>query len=281
MKTILLLLSLATTLGATAQKVLNNATLKITMETVIESSGDEGGGPFGRGPMETNYQITLKDSMQKIVTKSNFANSITINDNTTGITTNLNEGQGEKTGYTLTREDKLAQKQRQDSVRKAQEQNKDDNEGAGGQRVVRLNMAAANIKNIDYTTEAKVVNKIDCKKAIVTTANKDGVETKIIVWYSDAHKLPKGVWQQRMGLMLDTFNGLPVQFETVRTMAINGNEMTSTTTYNVTEIKTDATIDDKEFALPKGYKMKTYAEYIKDNPNGGGFGGRGVIRIGG
>ncbi len=263
-----------------AQTVLNNAIVKIKMETASDNSGGDGEGMQMRmGNSETDIKVYLKDSLSKVELNNNFMNSININDRKTGVTTNLMESQGEKTGYTQTQAEREAFRLRMDSIRKAQQ-----GVGGGGEPgVVRVRMGGpSNVKNIEYVEETKTINKINCKKAIVTIANEEGKESKITLWYTTDYALPKGVVIGGAGggrgmMNFKDLKGMPVQYETVNTININGNEMTMTTTYEVTEIKLNATLEEKDFAIPKGYKVKTYEEWIKDNPNGRPGGG--VIRM--
>jgi hypothetical protein len=260
-----------------AQMVLNNAVLKIKMETVRDNSGDSEGMQMRIGNSETDIKVYLKDSLSKVELNNNFMNSINVTDRKTGVTTNLIESQGEKTGYTQTPAEREAFRLRMDSIRKAQQEGEGNEPG-----VVRVRMGGpSNVKNIEYIEEAKVINKINCKKAIVTTANDEGKESKITLWYTTDYALPNGVIIGGAGgrgmMNFKDLKGMPIQYETINTMNFNSNEMTLTTTYEVTEIKLNAILEDKDFAIPKGYKVKTYEEWIKDNPSGRPGGG--IIRM--
>jgi hypothetical protein len=261
-----------------AQTVLNNAIIKIKMETIRDNSGDSEGMQIRMGNSETDIKVYIKDSLSKVELKNNFMNSINISDRKTGVTTNLTESQGEKTGYTQTQAEREAFRVRMDSIRKAQQ-----NAGGDEPGVMRVRMSGpANVKNIEYIEEAKVINKVNCKKAIVTTANDEGRESKITLWYTTDYALPKGVvigGAGSRGMMnFKDLKGMPIQYETTTTMNLNGNDMIMTTTYEVTDIKLNATLEDKDFSIPKGYKVKTYEEWVKDNPNGMPGGGRFMIR---
>jgi hypothetical protein len=262
-----------------AQTVLNNAIVTMKMETVSEGGGDG----FQMPPNETEMKVYIRDSMSKIELTNNFMHSITLMDKLTGISTNLMEMQGEKTGYTQSNEDREAFRLRMDSIRKAQQEaSGSGGDGGPGRMVIRMG-GNTTVKNIDYIEETKVINGINCKKAIVTTANEEGVESKITVWYTEDFVIPRGVNIAGRGMMnFENLKGMPVSYETIRTMNFNGNEISMITTFQITDIKKDAKIEDKEFALPKGYKIKTYNEWIKDNPNGMPGGGmRMMIRGGG
>ena len=259
---------------AQAPKVLNY--LKATTETIRE-------GGDGDMPMMPNTGTTitamLKDSMYRLDIKSAFFNNTTITNTTTGSSITITEMQGEKNAFIQTKEEKAEQKRRQDSIRKAREQNGEP-AAEPGRNVVRAGGGIGTIKLITYTADVKVINKINCKHAIVTTVNNDGEESKIMVWYTDEYTLPKEVSLStgRGGMAnFGDLKGIPVSYETKRVININGNEMIMTNVFEIQEIKTDAVIADKEFSLPKGIKVKTYAEYLKDNPNG--MGGQNVIRM--
>jgi hypothetical protein len=277
MKLIVLAFTLCFAAVLNAQSVLNNVIIKAKMETVREGGNDDDGGMRMMGNNETEMAIYIRDSMTKVTTRNAFMNNITITDKATGISTILTESQGEKSGYAQTAADREAYRLRMDSIRKAQQEN--GGEGGPGRMVIRMGGGANKVKNIEYVEETKVINTINCKKAIVTSVDNENVESKVTVWYSDAYVLPKGLTGMRM-MNFGDLKGLPIMYETSRTMNIGGNELTMVTTYQVTEIKANATIEDKEFAIPKGYKIKTYSEWIKDNPNGMQGGGR-VFRIGG
>jgi hypothetical protein len=267
---------------AFGQQVLNKAVIKAKIETTTDNSGMGDGG--GGGAMvqmagnETDIKIYIKDSLRKVVTENNFMNNIIITDGNTGISTSLTESGGEKNGYTQTREERDMQRKRMDSIMKARENGEGDN-GGGGRVVVRMG-GASNVVSIDYTEEAKEINKIKCKKAVVTTKKQDGSLQKIDVWYSPDYVLPAGVSMGRGGLNLSELKGLPVMYETVNTINIGNGEMTMTSHYEISKLELNTEIADKEFAIPKGYTIKTYQEYIKDNPDGMP-GMRRMIRVGG
>jgi GLPGLI family protein len=246
-----------------AQKVLNNAIIKATSETQMESDG-ESNGMMMRGPGETKIKITLKDSMSRVDVNSDFANNITIMDRLTKTMTNLTESQGEKTGYTTTEAERAEQKKRIDSITKASA----DAPRPPGAMVVRMG-GQTNVKNIEYVAETKTINGFICKKAIITTTNNEGEESKVDVWYTDAYMIPANVLQSvRMIMNFGNLAGLPIQYVTQRKISAMNNEITMTTTFTITEVKENATIEAKEFEVPKGYKVKTYEQYIKDNPDG-------------
>jgi hypothetical protein len=256
--------------GALAQQVLNNAIIKMKVETTSENAGGgDGGGPqIQIGGGETTIKVLLRDSMRKSQTESNVMNNITLYDGSKGITTVLTETMGERTGYMQTREEQADQRRRMDSANKARAEAAQNGSG-GGPMMVRIGGGGSSVVKVEYTDAAKVINKIDCKKAIVTAKKTDGSEVTFDVWYSPDYKMPSGWGKTRM-IDLSEIKGMPVMYELVNVINMGGNEITMTMHFEVTGLELNAKIADKEFELPKGYKIKTYAEYIKDNPDGGG-----------
>lgn len=263
-----------------AQQVLTNAIIKAKFETATDNPGmGDGSGPvIQMAGNDTEIKAFLRDSLRKVEVKSNFMNMITLYDGKTGVSTILTESMGEKTAYTQTEAQKAEQRRRQDSIVKARE-NADGGEGGPGRMVLRMG-GTEKVTDIAYTEETKVINTINCKKAVVSTQGNDGEVKKIDVWYSPDYKLPVGVSLSRSGLNLSGLNGLPVLFERSNAINMGGAEITMTTRFEITSIEIGKTIDDKEFAIPKGYKVKTWEEYLKDNPDGGP-GMRRTIRVGG
>lgn len=278
MKKVLLLLLASLPAALIAQQPFTNAIVKITMETSTDNSGGggDGGGPvFQMAGQETEIVAYMKDSMRKVVIKNNFMNSITIYDGKTGVSTILTETMGEKTGFTQNEAQRLEQRRRSDSIMKARES---EESGTGGMRVMRVGAGTDKVVDITYTEETKTINKINCKKAVLTTQNSEGVQKKTEVWYSPDYSMPAGVNIGRGGLTFSGFRGLPVMYDQVNVLNLNNSEMTMTTHYEVKSIETGKTIDDKEFTIPKGYTIKTWDEYIKENPDGPGM--RRTIRFG-
>lgn len=261
-----------------AQQPLNNAIVKVKMETSTDNTGGggDGGAVFQMAGQETEMTAYIKDSMRKVVIKNNFMNNITIYDGKTGTSTILTESMGEKTGFTQNEAQRQDQRRRTDSIIKAQSE--ESGGGQGGRMTIRIGGGQEKTIDIAYTEETKLINKINCKKAVITTQNNEGVQKKIDVWYSPDYTLPAGVNIGRGAMNFSGLKGMPVLYEQANVMNFNGNEMTMTTRYEVTSIETAKTIDDKEFAVPKGYTIKTWDEYIKENPEGPNM--RRAIRIG-
>jgi hypothetical protein len=271
MKKCFLLIFCAMPFAIQAQQVLTNAVVKARIETSSDNSG-AGSGDGGGGMViqmagsETDIVGYFKDSMRKVSVKNNFMNSITLYDGNTGVSTILTESMGEKTGYTQNDMQRLEQRRRSDSIMKARE----GEEGSGpGRMVIRMG-GGANEKTTDisYSDESKKINGLDCKKAVVTTQGNDGTEKKTDVWYCPAYKLPAGINLGRGMMNLAELKGMPVLYERSNTINVGGNEIIMTTRYEVTSVETGKKIEDKEFELPKGYKVKTWEEYLKENPDG-------------
>lgn len=251
-----------------AQEVLHNGILKAKIETSTENNGgNEGSGmEVMIAGNETDIIVFLKDSLRKVLIQSNAMNSTNLYNGKTGITTVLTETMGEKTGYTQTQEQKLLQKRRADSIIKARENGEPP--AAGGGIVFRTTLGAAKTTGIEYTSETKEINGMNCKKAIVTTSTPDGNEKKIDVWYTPDYILPVGVAVGRGGLDLSTLKGIPVAYEQTNSIKMGDNEMTMISRYELKKIDKKAAVADKEFDIPKGYNIKTWDEYLKDNPDG-------------
>lgn len=280
MKKMILTLVGMSALGAMAQQVLNNAIVKAKIEVTTDANnagGGDGAPMIQMAGNETDIKIFVKDSMRKVLTQNNFMNNIVLYDGKSGINTTLTESGGEKSGFTQTKEEREMQQKRMDSIRKARENG--EGEGGPGRMVIRMGGAMEPVA-IEYTEEAKEINKMKCKKAVVTSKKQDGSLVKTDVWYSPDFMLPSGLGFSRGSLNLAGLKGMAVMYETTNTINMGGNEMTMTTHFEVSSIEQNANIADKEFTVPKGYEVKTYQEYLKDNPDGMP-GMRRVFRIGG
>lgn len=276
MKKLVLFLLAASPLAVMAQQTVNNAVIKIKMETTSDNTGGgDGGAVIQMAGQETDITAYFKDSLRKVTLQNNFMNSTTIYDGRTGTSTVLTESMGEKTGYTQNEAQRQEQRRRMDSAMKARESE----ESGPGRMVVRFGGGSDKTIDIAYTEETKVINKINCKKAIITTQSSEGTQKKTEVWYTADYILPVGVnISGRGGINFAGFKGMPVMYEQSNTMNINGTEMTMTTHYEVKSIETGKNIEDKEFNIPKGYTVKTWEEYLKENPDGMPM--RRVIRMG-
>ncbi|MBL7726510.1 MAG: hypothetical protein JNM68_02440 [Dinghuibacter sp.] len=267
MKKLTTLLLCAAPFAIQAQTVLTKGVIKAKMETTTDNNNTETSGvSFQMAGNETEFTIFLKDSMRKAVLQSNVMNNITLYDGNTGVTTVLTESMGEKTGYTQTPADKLDQKRRMDSVQKAAENG--ETPASGGGMVVRTSVGGGKVVSIEYIDEAKQINKINCKKALVTLQGNDGANKVVEVWYTPDYLLPPGVSIGRGAMNMAGLKGLPIMYDQVNTIKFGNSEMSMISHYEVTAIDTQKEVSDKEFEIPKGYKIKTWGEYVKDNPDG-------------
>ncbi len=264
MKKVLLFAVVLSVLHAQGQTALKNAVIKAKSETRSEGDGDAGGGAtFRIGGQESEIALYIKDSMSKSYEENGFMRSIRISNNASGKVISLTETNGEKTGYYTMAADREDQKRRMDSTTKAREQTPSPMGGV----VVRMS-GGRKVTKLEYVEESKEINKIKCKKAIAYYNNAEGAEEKFDLWYTPDYILPAGLSVGSRGFNFGDLKGLPIQYETINKISFGGNEMQMISTYTVSEISVDVKIEDKEFEIPKGYKVKTYAEFIKDNPGG-------------
>ncbi|NOT90661.1 hypothetical protein [Ferruginibacter sp.] len=96
----------------------------------------------------------------------------------------------------------------------------------------------------------------------------EGQESQIAVWYINDYTFSAAFIEANAMLSFKGFNGLPVYYETVKSINYGGNEISIIRVYQILEIKKNLKIETKEFNIPEGYVIKTYAEWIKDNPSG-------------
>jgi hypothetical protein len=113
---------------------------------------------------------------------------------------------------------------------------------------------------VEYTTDKKTIAGYECTKAIVTSTGKDKKENKMTVWVTDKIKTPdtKAGSARRGGMMdLGDIKGYPLEME----MSMNQGGMDMKMLVTTSEVTT-AAIDDSAFTVStEGYKMSTYAEY--------------------
>ena len=244
-------------LSLNAQNILNNAFIKSTVETHTELNGNP-------SPVNTiHIQVFIKDSLSKVTQDLASMKIIKILDRENGVSTNLTEsGTGTKNGFTMTVADKLFEKQSRDSISKVRA---GENAQAG-----RMSFGAGGhiTKSIVYLDEKKNILNIACKKAEIIKEDDMGVKTIFTVWYTDKYILPETLLETNMILGFPGLKGLPVYYESVKTMSLSGQEITMTGIYQITELTTQGTIAPAEFEIPTGYKIKSYKEWIKDNPSG-------------
>jgi hypothetical protein len=244
---------------AKAQQKITKATIVAKNEIQMESDGTS--GMEMRGPGETKITTYIKDSMSMVEMENSFVHNITISNVNSGDMINLTEMQGNKTGYRSTSAEREDQRRRSDSAVKA-------GEGApSGAMVMRFGAARSAVQNIEYTTDTKTINNIECTKAVVTMKGQDG-EYTVDVWFTDKYDFNGFSIGGRSGEMFKGLKGLVIEYTLVNKMQVMGNEVKMLTTYQVQYIDVTSAVDDKKFEIPKGYKVKSYQEYIKDNPGG-------------
>jgi hypothetical protein len=247
-----------------AQTVLTNAIIKGKVETQIETD-NENPGFMMRSPGASTLTVYIKDSLSKVTTTTDFFINTVIANTNSQETIICNESQGEKTAYKTTPADRADQKKKTDSVMK--EMANGGGSAMPGRMTLRMG-GNTTVKEITYTTDAKTINNINCKKAVITQQDDEGKVTTIDVWYTEDYELPKGVSLGRTVPNFGDLTGMPVQFVTTRKMEMNGNTTSFISTFTIESIDTKATIVETDLTVPKGYKVKTYAEWIKDNPQG-------------
>ena len=263
MRLLFFLLSIPIFISAKAQTVLNNAFVKAGMEIYSESNGNVSVSAGGT----TDIEIYLKDSMSKVSRSihTNFKSNTIMNINS-DLSIHLFENNlGEKKGFTYTALDKQNQKRRTDSIAKIQQENIG---GEAGTFTTSVKVGVDVVKNILYVEELKTINGLDCKKAIVTIKSMDGEDSKINVWYTPAYILPGGVGGEKGMMSIEGLKGMPIYYESVKTINVSGNDILLTTIYQVLEIKSSVKMEDSTFNIPLGYTLQTYTDWLKENPGG-------------
>jgi len=198
-------------------------TVKMNMK--IEGLPAEYAG-FGENEM-VNY---FKGDKYKMEMTSMMGSSITSFDGKKMV--QLNEQMGDKSGFTATKEEMDATKEKSDAKPK-----------------------------IEYTTDKKMIAGYECTKAILTTAGKDKKEEKMNVWVTEKIKnpQPKGGSSGRkgMGMDLGDLKGYPLEIE----MSQNNQGMEMKILITTSEVST-ANIDDSAFNVSTdGYKIISYKEH--------------------
>lgn len=261
----LILSSLFLSVISNSQTVLSNAILKAKMETTRENSGGndgEGGPQIVLGGQDGELRIVIKGNKYKVANESANMNNYIYVDKDAKTTTTLFEAMGNKRGFVQTDDEKIESRKAMDSARKNQQNN---NQTMGGFRVQDMRPTIT----IEYSEESKIINKINCKKAIITSKRQNGETSKYDLWYTPDYILPEGVDLGRFAQFRD-LKGIPVMYESVNKINFGDREITMTTKFELTSINNNAEIKDKEFDIPKGYDIKTWKEWQKDNPGGGG-----------
>ncbi|MBK9285912.1 MAG: hypothetical protein IPM51_16575 [Sphingobacteriaceae bacterium] len=200
-------------------------TVKMSMK--IEGLPPEYAG-FGDNEI-TSYS---KGEKHKQETVGMMGSNVNYFDGTT--LTSLSDQMGNKTGYTMTKEELEAEDKK----------NKSDNK-----------------PNIEYTNDKKTIAGYECTKAIVTVIDKkDKKENKVTLWVTDKLKSPdkhsKGM--SGRGMDFGDLKGYPLSIEASQ----NQGGMDMKVVMVATEVNTDL-IDDSVFkANTEGFKMMSYTEYM-------------------
>lgn len=214
-----------------------------------------------------------KGNMQKKEVKYDGIKQTTIYNSKTGTSAVLREAQGERTGYIQTEEQRISYWQMNDSLINLRQQAMmarmgfTGNDSSGQEKPVEYIVNSGAVTHIELSSKTKKVNGILCKKAIVTLSYGSGEKQKMDVWYTDAYKLPPGVTNTLGGpLGLSAIEGIPVRYRYNTRQSMNGYERMRTVQYDVRSIDTVKTIHDLVFEIPKSYTIKTWEQYLADNP---------------
>lgn len=113
---------------------------------------------------------------------------------------------------------------------------------------------------IEYTNETKMIAGYECKKAIVTTTNKDKKEEKMDMWYCEKIENPNKDGVGRGANIYKGIKGMPFEYS----MNQQGLKILVT----AKEVSTDPVSDSKFTLSTDGYKMMTMDE-IKAMGKGG------------
>jgi hypothetical protein len=212
-----------------------------------------------------DVKVYLKDSLCKVIQDLPQFKSTRFLNTSTGVRTNLTEKDGRKWGFVFTRADEAKEKRIRDSVTKDELQT---SSGDDSQKKITIKSGAGIVKNIIYEDESKMVNNIICKKAVVTTEDNTGEETKITVWYTSEYTFSSAFVESNAMMSFAGFKGLPVYYEAIQSKTAMGNDLSIIRVYQLLEFKTDTVIADTEFDIPQDYQIKSYSEWVKDNPRG-------------
>lgn len=218
-----LIVSAAVLLMSAVAFAQDNFTIKMNVKV-------EGLPPEYAGFGEQEIVNTMKGDKYKTEMTSMMGSNVTVFDGKK--LTSLNEAMGNKSGFTATKEELDASK----------EKDKDPK------------------PKIEYTTEKKTIAGYECTKAIVTTVGKDKKENKMTVWVTEKIKGPQTkAGGGRRGMMMDfgDLKGYPLEME----MSQSQQGMDMKIVVTTSEVST-TNIDDSTFVISTdGYKMSTYTEY--------------------
>lgn len=261
MKSILvsfLLLALLTKPGF-SQQVVNEAIIQLKTETTLPESSNatinapEGAFVMRIGDGEIKTKLFFKNGMTKLENDMGMATNQVIYDSKTKTTTTLFEAMGRKTGFYATDEDMQRIPAGNDSNQR--------------RRIESFNPEVT----IEYLNETKKIAGLNCYKANIRYKNRQGEEVQQPVWYSPDFILGEGFRLRelmRMASMpgLNKLKGFPMEFDLIRQ---NGAKIH----FEVIKVDLTAKVDDKVFAIPKDYQLKSMSEM-----NRGGRPGEFIIR---
>lgn len=232
--------------------------------------------PVMTGIMDRMYiSLYFKGHMQKKEVKYGGIKQTTIYNSQTSTSAVLEEVNGERTGYIQTEAERVGFLVRRDSLVRAREGAMltqvgfSEEDSADNPEPPPYMSKSGTVTRVQPSSKTKRINGINCKKAIVTIAYPSGDTEKIDVWYTDEYQLPAGVTNTFGGpLGLSAIEGIPVRYRyNMRQYYSNSYyERIRTIQYEVRYIDTVRTIYDHIFEVPKSYTVKTWDEYVRDNP---------------
>lgn len=269
--------------GMAQQKTFGSAIVKSKTSVTFPDNNNRGGSDNGDGDlggrpsgMESKSTVYYRGDFIKIDNESEFGNNSIIIDKKNERTTTLIQAMGRKTGYYSTEEERKAMEERMrkrmDSIRQARGESAENNQRQQNPQDV----------EIVQTNETKKIAGFTCKKAIIKSKPRQGEVNETIVWYCPDIKHPEnyplnfgntggrgfvGAMSGRNNFSgLEKIDGFIMGLEVSRP---NGFKMET----EVTDIKTDVTIPDKTFEIPKGYDIKPISEMENQMRNGRFFRG--------
>lgn len=226
-----------------SQQVVNEAVIQIKTETTApESSNAQINAPEGAlimriGDGEIKTKLFFKNGLTKLENDMGMGTNQVFYDSKTKTTTTLFEAMGRKTGFYTTDEE----------MQKGP---------GGGDTSQRRRIEAFNPEvTIEYLNETKKIAGLTCYKANIRYKNRNGEEIQQPVWYCPDFTLGEGFRLREMLRManmpgLNKLKGFPMEFDMTRQ---NGAKVH----FEVTKVDLTAKIDDKVFAIPKDYQLKS------------------------
>lgn len=105
---------------------------------------------------------------------------------------------------------------------------------------------------IEYINETKTIAGYECKKAIVTSVDKDKKENKVEIWYSDKFENPNKEGRGRGQNVMKGLKGVPFEYSSAMgSMKIN---------MVAKEVSVEPVPDSKFVLSTEGYKLMTMDE---------------------